>query len=278
MTQGVHTSPTAQGATANSLALQGLYETRHRLFGPHRTLWEGGAANDGASNGAQGAQQDAAQGGGERRMTDAEWRQMRRTQLDGAELKDLVNKVIDLEATNFKLRQRETPEGGKSLTPAEAKEWDAYRALGKPDTLKTELETGRTAVTERDDLRRSAEVATVADVAKAKASVLTERLERGGLSAKVQGEGDKRAVHVFDKDGKDLGELKEYATKNWADYVPALFPGDAQGAQQGQGGTAVTGQAGASSAQGAGANGYAAKVLAARQAAANPTPPTGGTA
>ncbi|MBZ9712187.1 hypothetical protein [Deinococcus multiflagellatus] len=278
MTQGVQPTTKAQGAAVPSLALLGLYETRRGMFGPQLTLWEGGAATAAGTTTVQGTGDQTAQGGGERRMTDAEWRQMRRTQLDGADLKELVNKVIDLEASNFKLRQRETPEGGKSLTPDEAKEWEAYRALGKPADLKTELETGKLAVTERDTLKRSAEVATVADVAKAKASVLTERLDRDSLSAKVQGEGDKRAVHVFDKDGKDLGELKTYAQQHWADYVPALFPTDTQTTQS-QGGTAVTGQAGASAGTGSnGLHGYAAKVLADRQAAANPTPPAGGTA
>lgn len=257
-------------ATPSYPDFEALYETRHGRFGGGRVLWDDGEPPAPTPAPTAGSPDPL-------RLTDAEWRAKRKGELADAAVDKLVQKVIDLEADAHKLRQRQTPEGSRVLTADEARAYDAYVALGKPETLKTELETGKAAVTERDTLKRSAEIAAVADVAKAKTSVLTERLNLGELTAKVQGEGDKKAVHVFDKDGKDLGELRAYADQHWADYVPSLFPQG--GAAQTQG-TVVTPQAGAGTAGAStGPTGYAAQVLAARQAAANPTPPpSGGTA
>jgi hypothetical protein len=225
-----------------------------------------------------------AQGSGERRMTDAEWRQSRRTQLADAELNDLVKKVIDLEATNFKLRQRETPEGGKALTPDELKEWDAYRALGKPAELSTLVTDGRNAITERDQMKREKESTELATIGKADATVLQDRLTANGLSAvkrEVQKDGKpEQIVMLQDASGKDVGELSEYAAANWKVYVPALFP---QGGTQTQtpapqtSGTVITGQAGAGNGAAPVLSAVEARIQARTTAATTPAPQGGTT-
>lgn len=240
-----------------------LYETRHGMFGGGRTLWDDGEAPDPKPE----AKTDPL------RLTDAEWRAKRKGELADSAVDKLVEKVISLEADNRGLRTRQAPEGSTVLTSEEAKAYDAYTALGKPGDLKTELESGRAAITERDGLKRSAEISAVAETAKAKASVLTAQLDREGLSARVQGEGAKKAVHVFDKGGKDLGELRAYADKNWADYVPALFP--TATTAQGVTGTVVSGQAGAGAgSENTGLAGLVAARIAERQGT---TTTTGGT-
>ena len=242
MTGSPQSSTKAQGA-ANPHAH--LYETRTGLFAGPRILWDGGEAPPQDKPAAKD------QGDGERRFTDAEWRAMRRTQLADADMNALMQKVIDLEATNFKLRQRETPDGGKALTPDEAKEWEAYRALGKkPADLKTALESGEVASKELGTLKAQQQAAELASVGKAAPSVLSDLLARHGLTGKVQGdapktgEEDKRAVHLFDKDGKDVGELRTWAAQHEAAYVPALFPTQTTTTPTVQG-TVVSPQAGA---------------------------------
>lgn len=194
---------------------------------------------------------------GERRFTEAEYKAMRRNQLADADMNALMNKVIELEASNYKLRQRETPDGGKALTPDEAKEWEAYRALGKkPADLKTAIESGEVASRELGTLKQEQEIAGTAGVAKANPGVLRDILTRHNLTAKVQGEApaagqeDKRAVHLFDKDGKDVGEARTWAVQHEAAYVPALFP--TMTAQPAVSGTVVSPQAGGGSAAPAG--------------------------
>lgn len=138
------------------------------------------------------------------------------------------------------------------------------------EALPERWQAGQTAITERDTLRQDTELTTLAGQAKVNAAVFKDLVKRDGLTPKLQGEGDKQAVHLFDKDGKDLGPVKDYAEKTpaWKDYSAALFPSTTP-----QGGTVVSPQAGAGAgAAGAGISSYAAKALAQRQAAANPNP------
>lgn len=141
------------------------------------------------------------------------------------------------------------------------------------EALPTQWQEAQTIRTERDTLAREKEITALAGTAQANPQVLTDLLTRANLTGKVVGEGDAQAVHVFDKDGQDLGPLKAYAEKHQAAYVPALFPTQAQPQ-----GLPLTPMAGAGTAAGDGLNGYAARVLAERQAAANPTAPQGGIA
>lgn len=136
------------------------------------------------------------------------------------------------------------------------------------EALPTQWQEAQTIRTERDTLAREKEITALAGTAKANPQVLTDLLTRANLTGKVVGEGDAQAVHVFDKDGQDLGPLRAYAEKHQAPYVPALFPAAAQGA--GASGITLNGQAGAGTGQTATPNPFAAALQGSR--------PAGGTA
>lgn len=113
------------------------------------------------------------------------------------------------------------------------------------ESLPERWQAGQTAITERDTMRQDAELDTLAGKAKADSTVFKDLVRRDGLTPKLTGEGDAQAVHLFDKDGKDLGTVKDYAgkTPTWAAYQSSLFPTQTTP----QGGTVIHGQAGAGS-------------------------------
>lgn len=65
-------------------------------------------------------------------------------------------KLRDLRASLESARKQAPPEGAAVLTAEEAQAFEAYRAFGQPDELKTALETGEAAIAERDALRQAA--------------------------------------------------------------------------------------------------------------------------
>lgn len=115
------------------------------------------------------------------------------------------------------------------LTGADATDWATYKALGKPDEVKTFLDErtqlqGKLSGMERETLLR-----TVADAAGYKSSVLAN-LDR---MAKVEGKAltfevrdvtidGKPVKTAFVKDGDKEAALTDYAQNNWADFMPAL--------------------------------------------------------
>lgn len=169
------------------------------------------------------------------------------------------------------------PAGAVVLTPEQAQQWQAYQAIdADPAALRTRLEQGSSAL-ERETGR------TLAEASGANADVLNHRLRVSGLRAEVrevaaaEGRPAGRAVHLLNAEGADQGELRAYATQHWGAFVPALFPTQTTTTPKVQG-TVVSPQAGAGGQAGDSVQGYAARILAERQAAANPTPSSGGTA
>lgn len=149
---------------------------------------------------------------------------------DSVELADLVGGLMDV-----------LSELGIDFTQAD----DVVNA--DLQSLPQRWKDAQAAIAERDTLRAADEGRALAQVGQANAGVLTDRLKAAGLTAKVTGEApktgeqDKRTVRLYDSSGKDVGELKEYATQHWKDYLPSLFPQ----ASSAQGGAQVAGQAGA---------------------------------
>lgn len=113
-----------------------------------------------------------------------------------------------------------------------------------PEVFSSALETAD----EFEAYQAQAELQELASVGKASFDVLLDRLEATGLAAKIAGEApkagqqDTRTVRLYDEDGQDLGELREYASQNWESYLPSLFP---PLSALSQGGKAVVAQAGA---------------------------------
>lgn len=143
-------------------------------------------------------------------------------------------RIRQLESENRDLQGRVPGEGTVVLTGDEAQAWQAYRGLGTPDEVKQGLDE-RTEYAERlQGMERETLLRQVAEQAGYKPSVLAQ-LER---MAKAQGKDlafelrdqdqEGQTVQVpFVKDGDAESPLTDYATSEWADFLPAL---SAQGA------------------------------------------------
>lgn len=120
-------------------------------------------------------------------------------------------------------------EGAVVLSADEAKEWQAYRALGAVTDIKQGLEQRTQLQGQLDDAKRGETLRTVAEAAGYKPSVLTQ-LDR---MAKAQGkaltfevrdtQADGKTVAIsYVKDGETEHSLADYAAAQWADFLPAL--------------------------------------------------------
>lgn len=108
------------------------------------------------------------------------------------------------------------------LTPAKAQEYEAYKAIGKPEEIQSRLDAGTTTESELAELKKKDILREVADLHGYKLSILVDRDKAvGGLefSFKTDSKGDKVA-HV--KDGDKDTPITEFAETNWADYLPSL--------------------------------------------------------
>ncbi|MBA2525665.1 MAG: hypothetical protein H0V18_07780 [Pyrinomonadaceae bacterium] len=107
------------------------------------------------------------------------------------------------------------------LTPAQASDYDEYKALGKADELKKRLDNHATQEQEISELKQKDVLREVADLHDFKLSVLLDRDKAaGGLEISFkESKGDKVALV---KDGDKDTPLTEYAETHWADYMPSL--------------------------------------------------------
>lgn len=124
------------------------------------------------------------------------------------------------------LEAKQVPDGATVLNATDAERWQAYQALGKPDEIKTRLDDGAAAVTERDGLKRKETLRQVAEAAGYKPAVL-ERLgsdltyEIKDVTEMVNGR-QVQARQVLVQDGDKQTPLKDYAAREWEDFLPAL--------------------------------------------------------
>lgn len=124
------------------------------------------------------------------------------------------------EVTTLKANQR--PEGAVILTGDDAKAYEAYTALGKPDELATIKAERDTLATEVATTKKQGLIRDVAEIAAFKPAVLT-RL--GGdldyvIKEVTEGEVTKKAAYVKTEQGEK--PLTEYAQAQWGDFLPAL--------------------------------------------------------
>lgn len=118
-------------------------------------------------------------------------------------------------------------EGAVVLTAEQAKDWEAYQALGKPDAVKATVDkvaTLETDIAKRDREKTQKEAA---DAAGFKPSVLAKLPGADELTYETREEevdGEKRPVaYVTPKgDGAKPQKLTEYADENWKELLPAL--------------------------------------------------------
>lgn len=131
-----------------------------------------------------------------------------------------------------KLRTTEgkvSPEGATVLTGDDAKAWEAYKVLGKPDEVKQGLDERTQLQTQVTEALRGETLRSVAEAAGYKPAVLAQLDRMAKASGKdlafevrdVQVDG-KTVRAPFVKEGdKELG-VTDYAAANWGDFLPAL--------------------------------------------------------
>lgn len=143
--------------------------------------------------------------------------------------------VLELTRENYKLRDKNrelrgkvTPEGAVILTGDDAKAWQAYRDLGKPEDLKATRD-------ERDTLKADGAKRAKADLHQQIAGdtfnvkVLSTLLDSNNVTVELREEklGQKDIVTPYVKDGGKDVKLLDYAKKHWAEFLPSLIRQDA---------------------------------------------------
>jgi hypothetical protein len=155
------------------------------------------------------------------------------TQVDEQTLMRILEKQSELLSDNHRLRGQRTTlkqqladatgkvpaEGARVLTADEAKVYDAYTALGKPDALKQAIDANGQATAELLSLKREKTIAKAAEAAGFKASVLAQLA--GDLDIQTKAGKDNKPLAVVVKDDKET-PLADYAAQEWADFLPAL--------------------------------------------------------
>jgi hypothetical protein len=126
-------------------------------------------------------------------------------------------------------KKRLPKDGHVVLDPESAKTFAAYQTYGPPEALAKALEDGKTAATERDDLRFTQHMGEVSGLMKWKPSVLADRVKASGVETVIKDEPDPKAptgaklrVPHVKLEGDKTVPLAEYAKQHWADYLPAL--------------------------------------------------------
>lgn len=106
-----------------------------------------------------------------------------RVTIDSAELQ---SEVHELERVNEDLLKRVPPDGAVVLSAADAKAWEAYRALGKPDEVKTKLEQGEKDASEAATLRDTTQTAEMGAALGWKPDVLRELKQAKGVHLEMR--------------------------------------------------------------------------------------------
>jgi hypothetical protein len=117
------------------------------------------------------------------------------------------------------LKAKVAPDGARVLTAEEAKAYDAYAALGKPEDVKKALEANSEATAKLAKLEKAERLRAAAEAAGYKPSVL-ERLA-SDLTIEVRPVKDSAPLVVVVADGQETA-LADYAKQNWGDFLPAL--------------------------------------------------------
>jgi len=115
------------------------------------------------------------------------------------------------------------------LSASEAKDWEAYKALGSVSKVRQGLDQRTELQSQLDSLSREATLRKVAEVAGFKLTVLAERDELARARGKdlsfdvreVEANGVKAQV-AFVKEGDVERTLTDYAEEHWVDVLPVL--------------------------------------------------------
>lgn len=162
----------------------------------------------------------------ERQLTAREWAELERQKAADKSQSDLIDELVKVKGENYKLRQRQAPDGGLILDAEQAKRWQAWETLGKPEDVTKSLEQGKKdrAAVEAAEKRQT--LSTVAEAAGWDAEAFADLdALAGGLEwtvSEVRGSDGNSVQSVTVKvDGKDL-DAQEFAKQRWSKFLPVL--------------------------------------------------------
>lgn len=157
------------------------------------------------------------------RLSESEWKTKRQGELRNQEFDKLIQKVIDLESDNRKLRDKAAPDGSVVLSKADADRWTQYVKFGKPDEIASMLGDAQGAQEELKTLKRKGQMREIAETYNLKTSVfekLGSNLEFDVKSVEVDGQTKKTA---FVKINDQEISLDQYIETEWKDFTPSLL-------------------------------------------------------
>jgi hypothetical protein len=131
----------------------------------------------------------------------------------------------NLREENAALKAKVPADGAVVLSADDAKAWEAYKALGKPDDLKNSAKLSQTDAADLARFRKAEVAEKAGEIAKFKPSLLGRLISADGLTLEFGTEKkdgkDVPIVSVKGADGK-LTPLADYAENHWGDALPAL--------------------------------------------------------
>jgi len=166
------------------------------------------------------------------RLSESEWKTKRQGELRNQEFDKLIQKVIDLESDNRKLRDKTAPEGSVILTKTDAERWSQYVKFGKPDEIASILGNAQGAQEELKVLKRKGQMREIAETYNLKAGVfekLGSNLEFDVKDIEVDGK-PKRTAFVKINDQEI--SLDQYIESEWKDFAPSLLTQPKQEVQE----------------------------------------------
>jgi hypothetical protein len=150
--------------------------------------------------------------------------------------KKLYDDNHSLRAKVRDLKKNAVPDGGIVLSGDDARAWERYRVLGKPEAIETSLKESVSLREERERDRSAARVEKAASAHGLKATVLKDLAASRNLDFEEREEkvnGKSAPVYFVkhkDKDGKDTEtKLPDYVKDHLSDYLPSLSISEPRG-------------------------------------------------
>lgn len=138
----------------------------------------------------------------------------------------LLGEAYKLRDSNRELKKQLPADGSIVLTADEGKALNAYKALGKPEEIATNLTAGTAAVAKVAAFLREKIHHKAAELCKFVPAVLGTLAEKDGLELVIGTGKDKAGKDVETASVKGEGEkttpLAEYAEAHWKPFLPAL--------------------------------------------------------
>lgn len=141
------------------------------------------------------------------------------------------NLLLQEENKNIKnglseIKAKVPAEGSVVLAGDDAKAWEAFKGLGRPDEVKTQLEAAKTATAELAKVERSRLAARAAKTVGYDPDVLEDLLPKFGdgavLEVKSEQKEGKAADVAYVKDASGSTELSKFVEEKLPKYLPSL--------------------------------------------------------